>query len=182
MAIERVSAVAIFADIYTSPKLAVARRMSGPYVDCYTLPGGGEEKKETAYKAAKRELWEETGLTLLPNKLLNRLRKPIQFELSGQSIQLQLFYTWIGKSISDEYMLVWTEQNKMEPWYFRSLSWLRNTSDAGLFPKKVFDGVMQAAKRTGGRWIGDMTLYEYDFPHAGLHSAASLRRTLKSHQ
>jgi len=173
-----VSAVAVFADIHESPKILIARRNSGPNIGQYTLPGGKEEDGESPYGAGKRELWQETGLTLLSNTRLNRLRKPIQFILNGQEIRFNLFYTWIGKSIRDEHMLEWTERKKMDSWHFRSLSWLRDTTEAGFFPSSVFDAVLKVAKRTGEPWVGNMTLFEYDFPHAGLHSPRSLRKTI----
>jgi 8-oxo-dGTP pyrophosphatase MutT (NUDIX family) len=173
MVIEHVSAVAVFSDLHAVPKVLIARRNNGTY----TLPGGKQET-ESAYHAGVRELWEETRLTLLPNTRLRRMRKSVIFPAEDREIHFSLFYAWVGKSIPDNYMIEWTEREKTEPWRWHTLSVLRKLADTGLFPEPACRLVVSAAKRTGIAWVGDMTAYEYDFPHGGLHSLRSLRKTL----
>jgi 8-oxo-dGTP diphosphatase len=45
-----------------SPKVLLIQRKNDPYKDCYALPGGFVEMDELLKDAAKRELFEETGL------------------------------------------------------------------------------------------------------------------------
>lgn len=47
----------------TALKILLIQRKDHPYIDCYALPGGFIDMKESAYEAACRELKEETGLS-----------------------------------------------------------------------------------------------------------------------
>ena len=47
---------------YTNLKILLIRRGNHPYMNCWALPGGFIEENETAFQAAQRELYEETGL------------------------------------------------------------------------------------------------------------------------
>ena len=44
-------------------KILLIQRKNHPYMNCWALPGGFVDIKESAYDAACRELEEETGLT-----------------------------------------------------------------------------------------------------------------------
>ncbi len=47
---------------YSGLKILLIKRGNHPFIDCWALPGGFIEENETAYRAAARELEEETGL------------------------------------------------------------------------------------------------------------------------
>jgi len=45
-------------------RMLLVKRGRPPKVGCWGLPGGGVELGETVVEALRREVWEETGLTL----------------------------------------------------------------------------------------------------------------------
>jgi len=49
--------------------------------DLWNLPGGGLEKGESVSEGLKRELWEETGLTVKISKLIGIYNKPEKNEV-----------------------------------------------------------------------------------------------------
>lgn len=75
----------------------------------------------------------------------------------------------------DFYRVSGDEQNKLDYWRFEELSWLREQTKKNKFPQPVFDAVIVAANRVGIPMVGEETIFEYDFPHGGLHSPAQLR-------
>ena len=56
--------LAVSAAIIRNGRVLVVRRARAPAVGVYTLPGGGVECGETLIEAARREVLEETGLTI----------------------------------------------------------------------------------------------------------------------
>ncbi len=57
-------------------KLLLIKRNNHPYIDCYALPGGFVDIKESAYTAACRELEEETGLKDIYMEQLYTMSQP----------------------------------------------------------------------------------------------------------
>lgn len=170
-----VSALAIFADLFDIPKLAVAERKSGPLAGHITFPGGKNEGS-TQQQTMRDEVHQETGIRIPFDAPIRRIRAPIRFEIGNQPIALSLFYTEIGVGIPNSFMLEWAERHKQLPWEWQSLSWLRDKTEEGLFPRPVFRKVVYASRRLGVQWVGDMTASAFDFPHWGLHSVRSLRK------
>lgn len=58
--------LAASAAIIRDGKVLIVRRARPPARGVYTLPGGVVEAGETLADAAKREVWEETGLDIAP--------------------------------------------------------------------------------------------------------------------
>jgi ADP-ribose pyrophosphatase YjhB (NUDIX family) len=58
--------LAVSAAIRRADKLLIVRRARAPANDIYTLPGGVVEAGETLIEAVKREIMEETALTIAP--------------------------------------------------------------------------------------------------------------------
>lgn len=59
-----------------SPRLLLIERGNNPYRGRYALPGGFPEMNELLVDAAKRELWEETGLSGIELKQLAAFDAP----------------------------------------------------------------------------------------------------------
>lgn len=58
--------LAASAAVIRDGKVLIVRRARPPARGVYTLPGGVVEAGETLVDAAKREVWEETGLDIAP--------------------------------------------------------------------------------------------------------------------
>jgi ADP-ribose pyrophosphatase YjhB (NUDIX family) len=58
--------LAVSAAIIRDGKVLVARRARGPALGVWTMPGGVVEAGETLTEALKREIMEETGMTIEP--------------------------------------------------------------------------------------------------------------------
>jgi ADP-ribose pyrophosphatase YjhB (NUDIX family) len=58
--------LAVSAAIIRDGKVLVARRARGPALGVWTMPGGVVEAGETLVEALKREIMEETGMTIEP--------------------------------------------------------------------------------------------------------------------
>jgi ADP-ribose pyrophosphatase YjhB (NUDIX family) len=58
--------LAVSAAIIRDGRVLVARRARGPALGVWTMPGGVVESGETLTEALKREITEETGLTIEP--------------------------------------------------------------------------------------------------------------------
>jgi ADP-ribose pyrophosphatase YjhB (NUDIX family) len=58
--------VAVSAAIVRDGRVLIARRARAPANGIYTLPGGVVEVGETLHEAVRREIMEETGLTIEP--------------------------------------------------------------------------------------------------------------------
>lgn len=58
--------LAVSAAIIRDSKVLIVRRARPPARGLYTLPGGGVEVGETLVEALRREVWEETALTIEP--------------------------------------------------------------------------------------------------------------------
>jgi len=56
--------IAIFMPVDVDYKLLLIRRAADPFKGCYALPGGFVDMQETLEEAARRELKEETSLTV----------------------------------------------------------------------------------------------------------------------
>jgi 8-oxo-dGTP pyrophosphatase MutT (NUDIX family) len=175
---QHASAIAIFADVYDVPKILIAQRSSGPNAGHYTCPGGKNEGT-TQVQTMRDELHQETGYWLPEDMKVRRIRNPIRFVSANIPVALSLFYSEIGKSIPQEFAAEWIERNKLLDWQWKSLSWLRQTTNEGLFPKPVFEKVVYASRRLGVPWVGDMTAAAFDFPHWGLHSVQKLRSKIR---
>jgi 8-oxo-dGTP diphosphatase len=57
-------------------RLLLIKRKSPPFKGCYALPGGFVETGETVEEAARRELKEETGITVESQRLVGVYSKP----------------------------------------------------------------------------------------------------------
>jgi 8-oxo-dGTP diphosphatase len=57
-------------------RLLLIRRGTPPGQGLWSLPGGRVEKDETDFSAVVRELHEETGLQVEPEKLVGRVERP----------------------------------------------------------------------------------------------------------
>jgi 8-oxo-dGTP diphosphatase len=56
--------LAASAAIFRDGKVLLVRRARKPALDIWTLPGGGVEAGETLHQAVRREVMEETGVTI----------------------------------------------------------------------------------------------------------------------
>jgi ADP-ribose pyrophosphatase YjhB (NUDIX family) len=57
-------------------RLLLIRRGHEPHTGLWSLPGGRVEEGETLDQAVRREVWEETGLTVVPGAVVGRVRIP----------------------------------------------------------------------------------------------------------
>jgi len=57
--------VAVGAVVFKEDKVLLVLRAKPPAENHWTIPGGSVELGETLQEAAEREIWEETGLTIL---------------------------------------------------------------------------------------------------------------------
>lgn len=71
--------ISAFAVIVQGGKVLLCHRRDQ---DLWNLPGGGAEKGETPWEAVVREVEEETGLEVWPQRLSGVYFKPMQRELS----------------------------------------------------------------------------------------------------
>ena len=58
--------VAAFLHEDGKPRVLLVRRGGHPFIGTWALPGGFVEPEETVETAARRELWEETGIENVP--------------------------------------------------------------------------------------------------------------------
>jgi 8-oxo-dGTP pyrophosphatase MutT (NUDIX family) len=65
--------------------------------DGYDFPGGGAELHETIEQTLKREFWEETGLKIMPIKLLHAQSSFFYADLVKKFWNCQLFYFSVKK-------------------------------------------------------------------------------------
>jgi hypothetical protein len=166
---ERLSSVALFADLYETPKIFVAKRGENSVFGDWKFPG--EKRGTEVNKSSSRQrVWDETGQLPTGNDRLHRVMKPIIFDIGNTTVEWHLRYVWVGSSTPQSYMDEWSAKYSPDRWEWHPFRWFREQVILGAFPKPVYEKVIWAAKKGTGEWVGDtMTWYQYDFPHAGLH-------------
>lgn len=68
--------IALFSIKENNISVLLIKRGGHPYLDYWALPGGFTESKETVYKSAERELFEETNLSDIPLEELGVFSEP----------------------------------------------------------------------------------------------------------
>ena len=96
--------VAVSAAIVREGRVLIARRARAPAHGIYTLPGGVVEVGETLHEAIKREIAEETGLTIEPIALAG-YRERIAHDGNGGVEQHFVILPFAARVISGEVML-----------------------------------------------------------------------------
>lgn len=62
--IQSLPVLGVSAAIFEGERVLLLRREAGPYAGCWSLPGGKVEPGERLAEAVRREVMEETGLTI----------------------------------------------------------------------------------------------------------------------
>ena len=75
--------LAVSAAIIRQNRVLIVRRATPPAEGLYTLPGGGVEAGETLHDAIKREVLEETGISIEPITLAGH-REAIKRDADGK--------------------------------------------------------------------------------------------------
>lgn len=92
--------VGVYAVIIENGKILLTRQWDG-----YSLIGGGVEKGETIEKAVIREVKEETGLAMMPDKIIHQattfFKRNAEAE-ANQSIQLYFTHSQLRGGISND--------------------------------------------------------------------------------
>lgn len=68
--------IVVFREEQGSLFVLLIRRKNHPFIHRWALPGGFAEAQESLPETAKRELWEETGLSDIPLSLVGVYSKP----------------------------------------------------------------------------------------------------------
>lgn len=68
--------VAAFLHEDGKPRVLLVRRGGHPFIGTWALPGGFVEPEETVETAARRELWEETGIENVPVRQIGTYSDP----------------------------------------------------------------------------------------------------------
>ena len=69
-------------------KILMIKKARGPYTGKFDLPGGKLEHGENLEEGLRRELQEETGVTVHSIKLLTNLTTRCSFEYEGENIDM----------------------------------------------------------------------------------------------
>ena len=81
--------VGVYAVIIEDNKILLTRQWDG-----YSLIGGGVEKGETVEESIVREVKEETGLTIMPDKIIHQATTFFKRNAKAQANQsIQLYYS-----------------------------------------------------------------------------------------
>jgi ADP-ribose pyrophosphatase YjhB (NUDIX family) len=98
--------LAVSAAIVRDGRVLIARRARPPAHGIYTLPGGGVEVGETLQDAVKREIMEETGLTIEPVALAGyreRIARDGEGRIEQHFVILPFAARWItGEPVLNE--------------------------------------------------------------------------------
>jgi len=82
--------VGVYAVIIEDNKILLTRQWDG-----YSLIGGGVEKGETIEESIVREVKEETGLTIMPDKIIHQATTFFKRNTEAQANQsIQLYFTY----------------------------------------------------------------------------------------
>lgn len=98
-------------------KILFTLKKKGPYKDCWDLPGGGIEFKETPEEALKRELIEETALEGTGLELLCVLTNLGKYEDKGTFYQFH--HIGIIYKVNSIYLLPNARPEEKGCWFLR---------------------------------------------------------------
>lgn len=104
-----------------------------------TLPGGLIEPEESPIKAAVRELWEETGLVIKKDDLIEASSGPISVPTADQNLKFYAFFAFWDEATGESPPLN-PEPNKHGPWKWLTVNKIAAASTRGRFPPSLFGG------------------------------------------
>jgi len=96
--------LAVSAAIMRDGKVLAVRRARKPAINLYTMPGGVVEAGETLFEAVKREVREETALTIEPVALAGH-REAIQRDTQGRIERHFIILCFAARWVAGEVVL-----------------------------------------------------------------------------
>jgi ADP-ribose pyrophosphatase YjhB (NUDIX family) len=96
--------LAVSAAIMRDGKVLAVRRARKPAINLYTMPGGVVEAGETLFEAVKREVREETALTIEPVALAGH-REAIQRDAQGRVERHFIIMCFAARWVAGEVVL-----------------------------------------------------------------------------
>jgi ADP-ribose pyrophosphatase YjhB (NUDIX family) len=135
--------LAVSAAIIRDDRILVARRARGPALGIWTLPGGVVEVGETLVEALKREVLEETAMTIEPVAMAGH-REVVQRDDSGRLSRHFVILCFASRWIAGEPVL--NEELSEARWLRPSeLKGLHTTEGLAEIIAQAFDRMEMAA-------------------------------------